>query len=412
MGEQNFPALGFDPARGNVGEVRAIAGQMADTSTYASEAHTVLTSVGATDAAWTGDAATAFSDKLGDLPDYLDAAHQSLQQANRALNTWADRLESHQNRARELERQARAALNDYEQKQATAETARNVSMQHPMDAEAWEQAQTAARAAGAAWDSYIDIQRQAENLRDTWEDDARICAEALDEARQYAPDQSMWDKLTDALGAAKDWVVDNLDTIADALGIISAIAGALALIPVLTPLAGPLALVTGAAALGLRAADMAANDRWDEPGAWVGLGTDTLGALPLAGPAFRAGGAAVGSLRSVDGLTPAVQAGGEVFRKGFGTAAAKAGDPSALFKAFGERTSQLAGGNPDLIARAADGGATTLNLGLNALDTTAGDYTGPGLAAFNSVGNWSETAEGASDLGRSVSQFASAVGRY
>ncbi|WP_158056901.1 hypothetical protein [Saccharomonospora sp. CUA-673] len=45
MSEGKYPALGFDPARGNVGTVRELASQMSDTATYAGEAHEVLVSV-------------------------------------------------------------------------------------------------------------------------------------------------------------------------------------------------------------------------------------------------------------------------------------------------------------------------------------------------------------------------------
>lgn len=40
-----YPHLGFDPARGNVGTIRDLAKQITDTGTYAGEAHDAIKAV-------------------------------------------------------------------------------------------------------------------------------------------------------------------------------------------------------------------------------------------------------------------------------------------------------------------------------------------------------------------------------
>lgn len=183
MADADFPSLGFDPARGNVAVVADMATQMRDTALHAEEAFRALKSVEKQEDVWTGQAARAFADNLGDLPGYLDDAQQSLSKSGKAFETWSDRLETHQKRAVELEEEARKAINDYEDKAAAAESARATAMQHPGDALAQDNAMRLVGQANRAMETTESIRKQARDLKDTWQDDARICAEALDEAR-------------------------------------------------------------------------------------------------------------------------------------------------------------------------------------------------------------------------------------
>ncbi|MFH9570482.1 hypothetical protein [Streptomyces sp. NPDC017230] len=66
----------------------------------------------------------------------------------------------------------------------------------------------------------------------------------------------------------------------DITGIVAAVAGALALIPVLTPVCGPIAAVTALTALGSHVVDTTIKNDWDKPLALVGLAADALSALP------------------------------------------------------------------------------------------------------------------------------------
>ncbi|NKQ52992.1 hypothetical protein HFP15_08875 [Amycolatopsis sp. K13G38] len=427
----DYPALGFDPARGNVGTVRELAKQMTDTGGYAREAHRVLKSVQDKKDVWTGDAAKAFRDKLGDLPGYLDDAHVSLEDAGKALTSWSDRLEAHQRRARELEQQAKQAIAAAEQADAAARTAsakadtpiaynandpaaaQSAQQQAQANAEAVDQAN---QAAGAAWAKVDDIRRQAQDLRDRWEDDAGVCADALNRAAERAPEKGFFESIGDAFSSAGDWVMNNLGAIGDVAGIVSAVAGALSFIPVLAPVTGPIALAAGGVALLAHGGEMVKEGKWTEPSAWVGLGTDMLGVLPGVGAVSKGMSAATDSLQMVDGLSTAATTGGRVILQEAGDVA----KPAKLFTSLGNKVADTIGGNPDTIAKATQ---NTLNLGAQAPvaadlivgnDTTktakdATGYAAGAVASGQSVGEWGKAATGIVGLGNSLSNFARAL---
>jgi len=71
-----------------------------------------------------------------------------------------------------------------------------------------------------------------------------------------------------------------LGQVGDIAGAVGAVAGGLALIPVLTPFAAPVALLAGATALVAHGVDMVATDSYDDPNAWIGLGGDAVGLVP------------------------------------------------------------------------------------------------------------------------------------
>lgn len=316
MSDAEFPALGFDPAYGNVSEVRRVAGELTGTGKYAGEAYEVLKAIQSKRDVWTGNAADKFADKLGELPGFLDDAHDSMTSAGKAMSTWSDQLEAHQRQARRLEEQAEAAIRAAERADAAAQeaTARaNTPIAYPPDdpgaaqaAQRQVQANAAAaeeanRAARAAWDKVEDIRRKAHDLQDRWEDDARVCREALSEASERAPASGLFDDIGDWVGNATEWLGDNLGDIA---GIVSAIAGALAFIPCLTPIMGPIAIGAGAIALAAHGTEMVVEGKWDEPTAWVELGGDVLGLAPGIGAISRgfnvAGDVVAGADKVVD----------------------------------------------------------------------------------------------------------------
>src|SRR3989442_452672 len=159
MTDADFPALGFDPARGDVASVNELATQMSDTGKYANEAYEVLKSVQDKKDVWTGNAADAFAGKLGQLPEYLDKGHTSLEEAAKALSTWGERLAAHQTRAKELEAQAKQALADAESKDGAARAARDAAQQQPDNGAMRDDAVGKINAANAAWDRLDDLRR-------------------------------------------------------------------------------------------------------------------------------------------------------------------------------------------------------------------------------------------------------------
>lgn len=79
---------------------------------------------------------------------------------------------------------------------------------------------------------------------------------------------------------ADQWFKDHIGDIGDLAGIVSAVAGVLAFIPVLTPIMALIALGAGAIALAAHGTDMVVNEKWDDPNAWMSLGGDVIGLIP------------------------------------------------------------------------------------------------------------------------------------
>lgn len=419
MGDAEFPALGFDPARGNVNTVRDLARQMLDTADYAKEAHEVLQSSKDKRDVWQGQAADAWNAKLGELPQYLDAAHTSLEGAGRGLQTWSDKLQAHQAKAHELEQQCKQAIQQAQQADAAAAQAgqanapiaydaNNPAAADAANAQAQANADAADRASSAAseaWDRVDDIRRQAEDLRDRYEDDAKACQDALSAAGDKAPSTS-W------LDSAGDWVGDHLKDIGDWAGVVGAVAGVLAFIPVLTPVMGPIALVAGGVALAAHGADMVKNDKLTQPSAWVGLGADVVGMLPGVGAVSRGVAAAGRTLREVDGLGAAAAVGGRTMMRH----ATEAPEAAKVFRTLGGKISTahertIARATQNTLALGTSGNTALSKTGVlpREVSTPAG-HVGSGITGAKSWGTWGKTGNALSMAGTSLANFARACG--
>lgn len=304
MSNADYPNLAFDPARGDVSSVREIADQLDKTATYAKEAFEVLKSVRDEKDVWTGKAAQAFAEKLNMLPEYLDKGQESLGKAAKALSVWADNLQRHQQEAHHLEEQAARVRGDAERLDSVARTARSNASAQPDSAELQEVAKSAVEAAQAAWDELAELRERAKTLQDAWQSDADACSDALKKAADAAPQKSFWESLGDIVDDVGGWFAKHVGSLGDIAGIVAAVAGALAFIPVLTPIAGPIAIGAGAVAIAAHGADMVINEKYDDPNAWIGLGGDMLGLVPGIGAVSKGFGAAsdviVGADRLVD----------------------------------------------------------------------------------------------------------------
>jgi uncharacterized protein YukE len=398
MADSDYPALGFDPAIGNVATVRDLAKQMTDTGTYAKEAYEVLKSIQDKKDTWTGEASKAFSQKLGELPGYLDNAHQSLEDAGKALSTWSDRLQAHQQKAKDLEAQAKQALDDYNAKSDAAKSARGAALQQSDNAEMRDAAVNKINAANGVWDKIEDLRAEAKKLKDTWEDDGKTCADSLGDAAGKAPNKSFFDSFGEMFDDVGKWFKDHLGDIGDIAGIISAVAGALAFIPILAPIAGPIALIAGGVALLAHAADMTVNNKWGDPNAWVSLGGDVLGLIPGVGAISKGFNTAADVVAGADKLVDvgrtatsflgdageAVMKGGRAFLDEAGAVA----EPAKMFSWVAEKTV----GNPllyadsvNLAAKALQGGT---NVALQVPNMIGLADTGPDTADAKSATGW------------------------
>ncbi|MBB3051909.1 hypothetical protein FHS23_002938 [Prauserella isguenensis] len=281
-----------------------------------------------------------------------------------------------------------------------------------------EAASTANRAAGAAWDKVDNIRRQAQQLMETWHQNGAACAEQLNRAAELAPDKGFFESIGDALIGAGDWVMDHLEQIGDVAGMISAVAGALAFIPVLTPVMAPIAIVSGGAALAAHAGDIVANGKAGSLNAWISVGGDALGLIPGVGAISRGVDAATTSLRTVDGLMPAAASGFSDFAA---EAARTGGDAASAFKWLGQNAADTFGGSADVLAKSMQGGVNVALQGPTAADWVVGNGTtgdvknaagaaSAGLNSVQGVGSYGEAVHGGFDIGRSLRGFAAAVG--
>lgn len=290
-----WPGLGFDPAPGDPAAVRRLAGELEATARGLQESRAAFETLRTPGRSWTGTAADTFGARSPELPGYLDAGHASLGRAVPALTGWAGTLDAHRARARELEA---AAVRLREQVRA-AEDAEQRAARHPdlglagqtfddeeslADAtrrlDTAERALTAARTRIGELDAALgDVLRDATHLLNRHETDAAEVARTLDRAGDgVPPPDPEWYAAGGGAGEA-------LNTVGDVAGVVSAAAGALALIPLFTPIAGPVALISGGVALAAHAVSMGQSGRWNG----VTLAGDVAGLVPGVGAIKKVG---------------------------------------------------------------------------------------------------------------------------
>ncbi|SDP02392.1 hypothetical protein SAMN04487905_101477 [Actinopolyspora xinjiangensis] len=432
-GDGDWHALGFNPARGDPSSVGALAKQLTDTGNWLFETYEVLRDVRQQKDTWTGEASKAFVERFGELPGKLDDAHESMKAAGKALSGWRETLKGHQTEAAKLERKAREAIEKAEKadqvvSQTVAEANQPVAYD-PSDPEARaaanrraeQQAQAVASAkseARSAWDRFESIRKQAVELQETWREDARAVARKLRDATDIAP--GFWSALGDAFSDMGDFVVDNLGTIGDVAGMIAAVAGTLSFIPGANLAFGPIALVAGGVALAAHAGDIAANDKWTDVNAWVGVGTDALGMLPMVGPLAKGGAAATDALQVSDGLVDAGRVGAKAFGSKTSEVVTDMAQPADTFGFFGDKLANRFIGAEGM-AKTIQG---TFNVGTQIPvatdwiyhnDTSATFKDGFGHGSFaggaaQSYGEWGKVGHELQGLGESLSSFAKALG--
>ncbi len=204
------------------------------------------------------------------------------------------------------------------------------------------------------------------------------------------------------------WFTDQLGAIGDIAGIVSAVAGALAFIPVLTPVMGPIAIGAGVVALGAHGADMVVNEKWDDPDAWVSIGGDVLGVIPGVGAISKGMDAAGGVVAGVDKIVDVTRVGGaldNVAATGYDAmvaggrafadeAAAASADASRLFQWVGDATIGPFSSQADEVAKAMQ---SSVNLSLQVPNAV-------GLSDTSDATSEAKSAAGMASAGANLAQ--------
>lgn len=215
MSVRDFPALGFDPAPGDLDGITDLAGKYRAVGDNLTEADDSIRRIVRKQGIWQGEASEAFARRIGPLPEYLDDAAKSMSRAADALEGWAQSLGDLQKRAAELEARAEAAAKAAEQARANPDLA--LANRTFPDQQSLQIAQRLLDNAGQRLQTAIDgcqnVQDAAKQLQQEHTEAAGRVAEQLRKAKELAPDEpDLLDKLGDAVGGA---LVDLSNTLAD-----------------------------------------------------------------------------------------------------------------------------------------------------------------------------------------------------
>lgn len=267
-----------------------------------------------------------------------------------------------------------------------------------------------------------------------WLDERRLTTQArwdFEFPAQLAKNTRLIAEAREAASAAQAKNDGGSGLIGDIFGTISAVTGVLALIPVLTPVMGPIALVTAAASFSAHTASIAMKGDWDDPKAWVGLGTDALALVPGVGAVAKgaqagskAAVAAAGSMRAAGRMSLAARTGGRVFLgEVAGPGAAKA---SKIFSYVGNKAatvgSRAVASKGQTIAKVLQGSIDLATQVPQVVELSTGASAGQAkdaadgtslIATYgNSIGSWGAVGSAAKKGGKtSLALFAGIIGR-
>ena len=205
MSTRDFPALGFDPAPGDLDGVIDLAGKYRVVSRDLAEANDSQRRIVAKTGIWEGAASEAFARRVGPLPTYLEGAAKSMGQAADALEGWCRDLGELQWKARDLEQRASGAARAAEKARANPDFA--LAERTFTDQESLRIAQSLLDNAGRRLQEAIDgctsVQEAAERLLAQHTESAQRVASMVRVARELAPDEpGLLDKLVDGVGGA------------------------------------------------------------------------------------------------------------------------------------------------------------------------------------------------------------------
>ena len=322
--DQDFPALGFDPAPGRPESVDQLVSSLTTTAGALESAHGTLVSISQGGSAWEGDAANAFAKKVGELPKTMAESVDALKAATTQLSSWSKQLVGYQQTAKRYEAEAGDAkrrLQEAESRKDDATSRYNQAADNPAfklagqmftddqqlnEAEnriktaqnqlesANRQLDVAAQELSSIEDELQQIVRLAKELYEHHQNDADSTAKALRKANQGAPEISTWSKIADGFKKVgkgiKDWATKHADTlkkVGDIAGAASAVLGIAALATMWCP---PLSAGLGIAAAGASGVALGAHGLAKLGGAdvsWTTIALDGVGVVPFVGGATK-----------------------------------------------------------------------------------------------------------------------------
>ncbi|MGP2440144.1 putative T7SS-secreted protein [Streptomyces sp. JW3] len=317
MAANPYPHIGWNPVPGVPAEVLKLRQKVAAAATALENTHRQLTKLTGESSYWEGDAADKFRESLdGDLTKYIKKAASALRSAASQLHKWDGQLGANRGLAKKYDAEAAEkkdaadqAKRGYDQaaqhpdlklagqtfpsqEEADAATARLRAAERKLN-----EANTALTAAN---DAYESLNRKIKELESEHSHDAELIAKALESTAAKAPDKGFWEGVGDVLKSVGAFLTEHAGTI-------GAIAGLLALFPVLAPVMAPIALVASAVSMGKNLSDdefrknlMFQGSGMEIFSAYASLAGDTVGMIP--------GGKALG-LAAKEGFEGAADAG-------------------------------------------------------------------------------------------------------
>ncbi|MDQ2739080.1 MAG: DUF6531 domain-containing protein, partial [Actinomycetota bacterium] len=279
---------------GDAGSIRSSAGKWSSFGAAASTAAGDIRRLDSGD--FTGDEAETYRDRLNkDLPPHLDSTSQAWSVVASALTAYSQTLESLQSRMKVLASQAadqQAAVNSAGSAVVEAKTA---DAHHAAAQEAASKALKPGQVLPA--DTYFAQTSGATNglssantglqatvdaagiLRSEHTTAVDACVAAIGRAKglRFEEPPGFWGRLRDSVTG---WVADHADVLKAISGVlkqISSIAGLLAMIPILTPVMGPIAAGTAGASVLIDAAVKVSTGQ----GSWTDIVLDGASVLPL-----------------------------------------------------------------------------------------------------------------------------------
>lgn len=298
-----YPYLGFDPAPGSPAIVDDLRQTALRVAARLDAASTSLRRLGDTDSVWQGEAARAFTRRVGDLPKHLSDGASSMNDAARALGSWSSDLADFRRRAADYERQAAQAAASVSASKAAVDALKAPGANAtPAQVNAAKDQTTQAQAkARAASDALSDILAQARRLLAEHENTAGQIAHALRAASDVAPAKpGFFSRLGHTLADAADfvvslpdkawtWIKDNADLIAQIGDILSDISTVIGLVATVMMFIPPLEAVSGvlfAVAAGFAAGALISHSVAKAAGAdvsWGTIGLDAVGVVTWGG---------------------------------------------------------------------------------------------------------------------------------